>query len=126
LAKADRDDPKSWVEGHWYRQEEVRADGVGSPSSAIAFSLAQVYDEAEALLLSKHNDYGPKNIANAPFGPLFGLLVRMHDKQARAVHLVSSDETPNHESLEDTFMDLLNYAAIAILVLRGQWPGVKA
>jgi len=89
-------------------------------------ALASIYDQAEELLLSKQRDYGPDNIAKSPFGPLFGLLVRMYDKQARAVNLVSKGHQAQHESLEDTFIDLLNYAAIGLLVLRGQWPGVKA
>lgn len=30
------------------------------------------------------------------------------------------------EDLIETFTDALNYCAIAILVLRGQWPGLEA
>jgi len=29
--------------------------------------------------------------------------------------------TPEHESFEDSFKDLANYAIIALLVLRGKW-----
>lgn len=87
--------------------------------------VAAVFDQAEELLLSKQRDYGPDNIAKSPFGPVFGLLVRLYDKQARAVNLISKDQQANHESLEDTFLDMLNYSAIALLVLRGQWPGLK-
>lgn len=97
------------------------------PSAKIAFPLAVILDEAEDLLLSKQDDYGPDAIAKSPLGPLFGVLVRMHDKQQRAVHLMGSGSKAavdvNHESLEDTFMDMLNYSAIAILILRKQWPG---
>lgn len=76
------------------------------------------------ILISKHKDYGPLNIANAPGGPLNGLRVRMHDKLARINHLIDkSDDTPNHESLLDSFIDLANYAIIAILVQKGQWEG---
>ena len=87
----------------------------------LAANLGNILDAAEDLLLSKHHDYGPDNIMKSPFGPLFGLLVRLHDKQARAVNLVSIGEDANYESLEDTFFDMLNYSAIAILVLRNQW-----
>lgn len=106
---------------------EKISDAVGKVSrrGAIAFPAARIYDEAEELLLSKQDDYGPDNIAKSPFGSLFGLLVRMHDKQARAVNLVSSGAEANHESLEDTFIDMLNYSVIAILCIRGEWPGVK-
>lgn len=90
--------------------------------SGLENHLAFLLDEAADLLLRKHEDYGPDNINKSPFGPLFGLLVRLYDKQARAAHLVSQDRDANYESLEDTFMDMLNYSAIALLVLRGQWP----
>jgi hypothetical protein len=77
---------------------------------------------ARNILLSKHKDYGPKNISEAPGGPLNGLLVRMHDKMARAKHLTYTNSEPNHESLADTFMDLANYSIIAMMVLEEKWP----
>jgi len=92
------------------------------PTQRIELFLANILDEAETLLLKKHKDYGPTNISKSPFGPLQGLLVRMWDKQARAAHLIDNGQDANYESLEDTFMDLLNYSAIAVLVLRKQWP----
>jgi hypothetical protein len=92
----------------------------------IAMPLALILDEAEALLLRKHRDYGPENIAQSPFGPIPGLLVRMWDKIARAAHLEQhKDRKAEYESLEDTFLDMLCYSAIGLMVLRGQWPGVK-
>lgn len=78
--------------------------------------------ELVALLLKKHKDYGPTNIGDAPGGPLNGLRVRMFDKIARINHLVDNDASPENESLEDSFKDLANYAIIALLVQRGQWP----
>ena len=130
LAEAGRNDRGSWVGGSWYRPQEVRADRVGSTAQSVTpafkMALAHIYDQAEELLLSKAEDCGPRNISASPFGPLFGLLVRLYDKQARAVNLVTEGHQANHESLEDTFLDMLNYSAIALLVIRGQWPGVKA
>lgn len=128
LAATDYSITKSWVDGSWHRQKKAPDHGAssapeGSARAKIAFPLAAIFDQAEELLLSKQDDYGPDNIAKSPFGPLNGLLVRMYDKQARAVNLLKGDGTRNYESLEDTFMDLLNYSAIAILCLRDQWPG---
>ena len=77
--------------------------------------------ELTDLLLSKHRDYGPKNISLAPGGAINGLRVRMHDKLARINNLVDSGANPEHESLEDSFKDMANYAIIGLLVLRGQW-----
>lgn len=87
-------------------------------------AVERIMLEAQEILLSKQEDYGPRNISQSPFGPLFGLLVRLYDKQARAVNLVSTGADANHESLEDTFLDMLNYCAISLMVLRGDWPGV--
>jgi hypothetical protein len=79
------------------------------------------YDEAEKLLLKKHKDYGPKNISGSPGGAVNGLRVRMHDKLARINHLYDSGATPENESLRDSFIDMANYAIIAMLVLDGKW-----
>ena len=87
-------------------------------------SVWAVYEEARRILLSKHADYGPLNIANAPGGALNGLRVRMHDKTARINHLIDNAKykNPEHESLRDSFLDLMNYSAIALLVIDGNWP----
>lgn len=77
-------------------------------------------------LFKKHEDYGPMNIAGAPGGPMNGLRVRMYDKLARLNNLVDSGDTPNYESIEDTLLDLANYAIIGLLVQRGQWAGLPA
>lgn len=79
-------------------------------------------DGAGNLLIKKHKDYGPTNISLSPGGPLNGLRVRMHDKTARINHLIDSGATPENESLRDSFIDLLNYSAIALMVLDGKWP----
>jgi len=81
--------------------------------------------ELLTILYKKHQDYGPMNIAGAPGGPMNGLRVRMYDKLARLSHLRDSD-TPNYESVEDTLIDLANYAIIGLLVQRGQWEGIPS
>jgi hypothetical protein len=83
--------------------------------------MSNTVQELTDLLLSKHRDYGPKNISLAPGGAVNGLRVRMHDKLARINNLVDSGADPQHESLEDSFKDMANYAIIGLLVLRGQW-----
>jgi hypothetical protein len=84
--------------------------------------LGKLITELSDLLLSKHRDYGPKNISDAPGGPINGLRVRMHDKLARINNLTDSGADPEHESLEDSFKDMANYAIIGLLVLQGKWP----
>jgi len=84
---------------------------------AIAFDNA-------AVLLKKQIDYGPKNISQAPGGPLNGLRVRMYDKLARINNLIETGATPENESLRDSFLDIANYGIIALMVLDGKWEGV--
>lgn len=91
-------------------------------SNEFISAVWEVMDSAGNLLISKQADYGPKNISDAPGGPLNGLRVRMHDKIARINHLIDNNATPENESLRDSFIDLLNYSAIAMMVLDGNWP----
>ena len=81
-----------------------------------------ILDTAGNLLIRKHHDYGPKNIAHSPGGALNGLRVRMWDKVARINNLLDSNVSPSNESLRDSFLDLLNYSAIAMMVLDKKWP----
>ena len=90
-------------------------------STSFESAVASTFQELLDLLLSKHKDYGPKNISEAPGGALNGLRVRMHDKLARINNLIDSGASPEHESLEDSFKDMANYAIIGLLVLRKQW-----
>ena len=85
-------------------------------------TVTRHFAEAEAVLLQKHRDYGPKNISQSPGGPLNGLRVRMWDKMARINNLIDSGATPENESLKDSFLDLANYSIIAMMVLDGEWP----
>lgn len=94
----------------------------GNPNSAFEEAVQQKFQHAKHILLSKHKDYGPKNIAFAPGGALNGLRVRMHDKLSRINHLMDTGATPEHESLKDSFLDMANYAIIAMLVLDKEWP----
>jgi hypothetical protein len=82
-----------------------------------------VYVLANSLLMDrKQQDYGPKNIAG--FGT-FGVLVRMNDKFERLKTLFGKGKVrkrARNESVEDSLRDLANYAVIALLLERGEWP----
>ena len=95
----------------------------GDPAnSTFEQAVWDTLKELGDLLLTKHRDYGPKNISDSPGGPLNGLRVRMHDKTARINNLIdNSTRKPQHEPLEDSFKDLANYSVIALLVMRGKW-----
>ena len=115
---------RGWIPDH----PAGSANGNNNPTpdsdkvNQFAADMWDILDSAGNLLLSKHKDYGPTNISLSPGGPLNGLRVRMHDKTARINHLIDSGATPENESLRDSFIDLLNYSAIALMVLDGKWP----
>lgn len=44
-------------------------------------------------------------------------------KVIRAQSLLESNSKPNFESLEDTYMDIINYASFAVSYLRGKMDG---
>jgi hypothetical protein len=117
---------ESGIEGFNIRQGRFLPDS-NSKDSIVArqlhleVNLSALSKELNDLLISKHKDYGPKNISQAPGGPINGLRVRMHDKLARINNLIDSGASPEHESLEDSFKDMANYAIIGLLVLRDKW-----
>lgn len=82
-----------------------------------------IHQEAFTLFCQKNQDYGD---AFSTFGPL-GVMVRIQDKLMRFINLQKNMETNQHaiqqiqvpnESLEDTLIDLHNYAAMALMLLR--------
>ena len=91
----------------------------------LEFEAAIIARKAIDLLVQKHDDYGPDNISDAPGGALNGLSVRLHDKVARLNNLLSNHKKPKNETIQDTFIDILNYALIALLVLDGKWDTTK-
>lgn len=102
----------------WYDDmEDVQYD-----DEKFRQAVSAVYVHAEELLMRKHKDYGPKNIGLSPGGPLNGLRVRMHDKLARINNLLDSGAEPTNESFRDSWLDLMNYAAIGLLVIDNKWP----
>lgn len=95
------------------------------PPSPLQFDAELIAQKAVNLLIQKHEDYGPSNISDAPGGALNGLSVRLHDKIARLNNLLSNNKEPQNESIQDTFIDILNYALIALLVIDGKWDTTK-
>ena len=68
--------------------------------------------EVTPTLIRKQRDYGHENIRR--FGRR-GLLVRIHDKVARLENLVGKTNKPNHESIDDTLLDVVGYSAIGMM-----------
>ncbi len=79
------------------------------------------YALANCLLFErKQLDYGPRNISG--FGT-FGIIVRANDKFERLKHLFTKrNKRVKNETVEDTLRDIGNYAIIAQILERGEWP----
>ena len=92
-----------------------------NPHAKLRSSCIEIVFKAVDILISKHQDYGSSNIADAPGGALNGLAVRLHDKVARLANLTVNNKSPKHESVYDTFIDIINYGIIGILVLENKW-----
>jgi len=102
--------------------DNLQATAHTKVSEEFIEAMWRVYDTAGGLLLRKHKDYGPLNVAHSPGGALNGLRVRIWDKVARINNLLDNNVAPSNESLRDSFVDLMNYSAIAIMVLDKKWP----
>ena len=101
--------------------EVVEVDVPDSSIDEFSKDSFAIYFELHELLVKKQIDYGPLNIWNAPGGATNGLMVRMSDKLERLKNLIYNSIEPNNEALEDSFIDIANYAVIALMVERGIW-----
>lgn len=76
-----------------------------------------VFDELSEVMMDRQRKYGPGNIARHG---VTGVLVRLDDKLSRLSHTSADFED---ERLKDAWIDIANYAIIALLWLDGKWPG---
>lgn len=90
----------------------------------------QVQSEQLELFCKKQLDYGPSNIGLGKAKPekpndirlsAMGVGIRMQDKISRFLNLSMNDKKPNHESLDDTLIDIANYAIMALIVRDKKW-----
>lgn len=89
----------------------------------VLVGYSQVLEECANLFAKKNAAYGTENISASG---LPGIMARMHDKMARLERTASLERASDGETAQDAARDLLNYAAMALLVLRGEWPGCAA
>lgn len=77
--------------------------------------LESIQTTARELFKKKNADYGD---AFAEFG-LIGVLVRIEDKIKRSLSISKSKiQLIDDEKLEDTLLDLHNYAAMALMLMQ--------
>ena len=77
------------------------------------------------LFCEKQLDYGPTNIGMGKSKiktdsdvrlSLMGLGTRLNDKISRFLNLTMQDRKPKNESIDDTLIDIANYAVMALIV----------
>tara|TARA_B100000524_G_scaffold99744_1_gene47789 strand:- start:241 stop:498 length:258 start_codon:yes stop_codon:yes gene_type:complete len=79
--------------------------------------LESIQNKARQLFAKKNADYGD---AFAKYG-VIGVLMRIEDKIQRALSISKSQiQLVQDERMEDTLLDLHNYAAMALMLLHEQ------
>ena len=97
-------------------------------------ALMNNFDRAYDLWTKKQNDYGDSNIRlgldlssssersqNSRLAQL-GVVIRMNDKISRLINLYKKDlESAVDESIEDTALDIMNYANMLMVLRANKW-----
>lgn len=84
----------------------------------------KIVDEMVELFAKKNANYGNSfEKLYKELGPITGL-VPLHNKLDRATNLVKGAKN-DFESLEDTFIDLANYAIMNLIEMRKEHPEAK-
>jgi hypothetical protein len=98
----------------------IRAGALTLLSTLYNRSIEEVLDASYKIGIAKNRDYGTDNILK--YG-VVGLIVRLNDKISRAVNLLKDGTTPlvADEKVEDTIMDMVNYATYGIMLCNGVW-----
>lgn len=87
-------------------------------------AMVDAFREALELWIKKQADYGPNNIAQAGEA---GVALRANDKVQRLLTLlkptaIDNPGVPANEAVRDSWLDLVNYAAMGLLLRDGNWP----
>ena len=101
---------------------ELKIDGL-SGSTSIEQDMATLLIDLFETFKKKQACYGKGNIAK--FGEV-GTLVRAYDKIERLYNLIylNKDNKLPEETINDTWLDLADYALIALLVRNGSWERI--
>ncbi|VVB77271.1 Uncharacterised protein [uncultured archaeon] len=81
-------------------------------------NVDEVIAESYDIGVRKNTDYGSGNILK--FG-VIGLIVRETDKMERIKNLLKNEASFKKETVEDTLMDMINYAVYGKMLLDGVW-----
>lgn len=80
----------------------------------------ELLDSLHNLYIAKNRDYGDSVHDTYEKYGLVSFLVRLEDKLNRARTLSRQDAVVQDEKIEDTLMDMANYAILAVIELKGE------
>ena len=105
-----------------YPEIFLTIDGT-SGSKMLEYEMANLLQRMFDIFKKKQASYGKHNIAK--FGEK-GVHIRMNDKMERLYNLVwiGKKNPLEDESIDDTYMDIADYAFIAMLVRHGVWDKI--
>lgn len=78
-----------------------------------------ILDNLHELYISKNSDYGNSIHDTYEKYGLISFLVRLEDKLNRARTISKQEALIKDEKIEDTLLDMANYAILAVMELRG-------
>lgn len=110
------DNDKQDREEHKYLWSIITSNAIKAINNYYPNQKARLLDVL-LVVINKQKDYGHHNVAM--FG-ITGLVIRLHDKIARAENLIQKPHMENAvagESLHDTFLDMIGYSIIATMWL---------
>lgn len=80
--------------------------------------LGKIFEEMYSTYVKKNADYGNSFEKSIEKFGLVASAVRLSDKLERFSNLICNDAQVKDESIEDTLLDMANYAAMTVLYLR--------
>lgn len=96
--------------------EGIADDALMGYTAHTVMSRSQALDYVVQVIAAKQHDYGHDNITVEGH---VGLRVRIHDKVARLKNLLRRGGVAKNEALSDTWMDIIGYGIIGLMLLEG-------
>lgn len=82
----------------------------------------EVYADLFDVLVSDRIEHGYGDLSSTPGGAMNGLLARLDDTTELALSMHFNPVVRDEPALERVFLDLANYAVLAVMALRGHLP----
>lgn len=102
------------------KDEKVQAKP-NEPETPEAQQFKIILGDMLRTYLKKSKDYGNSyEKSYQRFGERVGMLFPMYTKMDRLNELLSADKKPENESIEDTLLDLANYAILGLIHLKNK------